>query len=56
MIRKIFRSKALTVILFVIAAAMILVGSVGGARAMLSVESDMYESQLEYASIGVSLT
>lgn len=54
-IRRLFRSPAMTVVLFVLAAAMLLGGTIGGARAALTVESEFYSAGVEMYDIGVTL-
>ena len=53
--KKFFRSKAMTGVLFLLAVAMLMTGSIGGTRAALTIQSGIYESQLELTDIGVSL-
>lgn len=50
------RSTAVTVLLFLMAVLLLVLGSVGGARAALNLQSDIYESQIETASINVAVT
>ena len=50
------RSTTVTVLLFLMAVLLLVLGSVGGARAALSLQSDIYESQLETTSINVAIT
>ena len=54
--KKFFRSKTGTALLFVLAVALLTAGSIGGTRAVLNIESAIYESQIELTDIGVSLT
>ena len=53
--KKFLRSGRFTAVLFVLAVALILVGSIGGTRAAISSESDVYESQLEVPDIAIAL-
>ena len=50
------RSTAVTALLFLMAALLLVFGSVGGARAALNLQSDIYESQFETTSINVAIT
>ena len=50
------RSTTVTVLLFLMAMLLLVLGSVGGARAALNLQSDIYESQIETTSINVSIT
>ena len=50
------RSTTVTVLLFLMAVLLLGFGSIGGARAALSLQSDIYESQLETTSINVAIT
>ena len=54
--KKLFRSKAVTGILFLLAVALLTTGSIGGTRAALNIYSEYYESELSMRDIGVSLT
>ena len=54
--KRILRSKILIALLFAVAVVLVGIGSIGGTRAVLSAESEIYESQLALSDIGVSLT
>lgn len=53
--REFLKSPAAVIILFIIAAALIVSGSIGGTRAALALFSEQYNSQLQMSEIGVSL-
>ncbi|MBQ9250333.1 MAG: hypothetical protein IJ179_08185 [Oscillospiraceae bacterium] len=53
--KRILRSPAMTVFLFVMAVALLMMGSIGGTRAALTIFSDDYQSQLALYDIGVTL-
>ena len=54
-VRKFFRSPVCTAILFVLAAVLLLSGSIAGTRAALTYYSETYTSRVEMYDIGVSL-
>jgi len=54
-VRKFLRSPVFSVILFVIAASLLLTGTIGGTRAMLTYISDDYITRMNLQEIGVSL-
>jgi len=54
--KRFFRSKAMTGVLFLLAVALLMTGSIGGTRAALSIQSGIYQSQMELSDIGASLT
>lgn len=53
--RAFLAKPAVTVLLFLLAIGLLTGGGVGGARAALSVQSEVYESTVELPSIGVQL-
>lgn len=53
--KKFYRSSAMTVLLFAMAAILLLVATVGGTQAALSARSNNYYSALSLKSIGVDL-
>jgi len=53
--RSFFKSPAFAVVLFIVAAALILTGGIGGTRAALTIRSQQYNAQLELQDIGVTL-
>lgn len=54
--RKWFRSQAVTVVLFVAAGVLLLVGTIGGAQAAISVSSETYRSRVQMSQMGVTLS
>ncbi len=54
--KKVFRSPAFTGLLFLLALGLLLAGTIGGTRAALTIQSDIYTSQFELTDIGVALT
>ncbi len=54
-VRRILRSPITTVVLFVLAAALLLSGAIGGSRAALSYYADSYYVQMAMQNIGVTL-
>ena len=53
--KKILRSPVMTVFLFVMAVALLTMGSIGGTRAALTIFSENYQSQLTLSDIGVTM-
>lgn len=54
--KKVLRSPMVTVLLLLTALLLLTVGSIGGARAALNIQSDIYTSQFSLSDIGVALT
>ena len=54
-LRKLTRSPWMTALLFLLAAGLLLGGSIGGARAALNITSDYYSAGVEMYDIGVTL-
>jgi len=52
---KILLSPVTTIVLFAVAAALILTGTIGGARAAIMQETRVYQSQVQMQDIGVTL-
>ena len=53
--RKNSRSSVMTLLLFVLAAVLLLAGTIGGTQAALSVYSDVYDTDFKLKNIGVTL-
>ena len=53
--KKIFKSSVMTGFLFLLSILLLSVGTIGGTRAALQIESAEYESQISMRNIGVSL-
>ena len=53
--KRLLRSPITTIVLFVLAAALLLVSTIGGARAALTYYSDNYTSRVQMYDIGVTL-
>ena len=56
MIKSVLRSPITTAVLFVAAVALILGGTIGGARAVLNIQSHDYVAQTQLTEIHVALT
>lgn len=54
--KKFFRSSMATAFFFVLSILLLSVGTIGGTRAALQIESNEYESQISMRNIGVTLT
>jgi hypothetical protein len=54
-LKKILRSPVTTVVMFVVAIGLLLTGTIGGARAIQMVESQVYQSRVQTQDIGVTL-
>jgi len=54
-LNKILLSPVTTIVLFVVAAALLLTGTIGGARAAIMQETRVYQSQVQMQDIGVTL-
>ena len=55
MMKKIMRSPVTTVLLFVLAAAMLIPGAIGGTRAVLNAQSQYYRAQVDTQDIGITI-
>ena len=56
MLGKIFRSPVTTIVLFVVAAGLILSSSIGGTMAILNIQSDDYLAEIKLDELDVGLT
>lgn len=56
MVKKILRSPVTTVVLFVLAAGLLLTGTIGGVRAAPLLQSDAFQAQIQLTNIGAALT
>lgn len=54
-IRRILRSPVMTVVLFVLAAGLLLTSAIGGTRAALEAQSETYSARMQMYDIGVTL-
>lgn len=54
--KKLFRSPITSIVLFVIAAGLLVVSSIGGVRAALNIESQFYTAEIVLDEINVALT
>ena len=53
--KKVFRSPIFSAALLLLAVFLLAFGSVGGTRAALNIESDIYDSQIRLGNISVAL-
>lgn len=54
--KRLFHSPVITAVLLVMAVILVTAGTIGGTRAALNIQSDIYTSQFELTDIGVGLT